>query len=81
MIKILAIVLTIVMLTSCGLTDNGGGTSGGGGGGGGAYCSTGYCYSYLEAVCCPRSAPYACGGSCYTYSGGGGCSSYRTTCY
>ena len=58
--------------------------SGGGGGGGGgttAYCSTGFCYSYLERICCPRSAPYACHGSCYTYSGGGGCADYRTTCY
>lgn len=45
------------------------------------YCNTGYCYSYLEGVCCPKSAPYACNGSCYNYSGGGGCSSYKTTCY
>lgn len=45
------------------------------------WCNTGWCYSHLEAVCCPRSAPYACGGACYTYSGGGGCSSYETQCY
>jgi hypothetical protein len=47
----------------------------------GQLCNTGDCYSYLEGICCPRSAPYACNGSCYTYSGGGGCSSYKTTCY
>lgn len=45
------------------------------------YCSTGYCYSYLEAICCPRSAQYACNGKCYTYSGGGSCTNYKTTCY
>ncbi len=44
-------------------------------------CNTGYCYSYLEGVCCPRSSPYACNGSCYAYSGGGGCSSYKTQCF
>ena len=45
------------------------------------YCSTGFCYSYLEQICCAKSSPYACKGGCYTYSGGGGCSSYRTQCY
>jgi len=69
--------------TPAGCGDDTGGGGGGGGSptGGGAYCNTGYCYSYLEQVCCPRNAPYACHGQCYTYSGGGGCSSYRTTCY
>lgn len=47
----------------------------------GAYCNPGYCYSYLLNYCCASSAPYACGESCYTYSGGGGCSSYKTQCY
>jgi hypothetical protein len=57
--------------------------SGGGGGSGSTtqYCNAGYCYSFIEGICCPSSAPYACHGSCYTYSGGGGCSSYRTQCY
>jgi hypothetical protein len=45
------------------------------------YCSTGYCYSYLWDICCARSAPYACNGACYTYSGGGGCTDYKSTCY
>ncbi len=44
-------------------------------------CNTGYCYSYLEGICCPSNAPYACNGSCYSYSGGGGCSSYKTQCF
>lgn len=47
----------------------------------GAHCNSGYCYSYLLEVCCPASAPYACGNGCYTYSGGGGCSAYETQCY
>lgn len=45
------------------------------------YCSTGFCYSYLEQICCHRSYPYACNGKCYSYSGGGGCTNYKTTCY
>ena len=44
-------------------------------------CATGECYSYLLNDCCPDTAPYACGNGCYTYSGGGGCSSYKTQCY
>ena len=49
-----------------------------------AYCSTGQCYSYLEDVCCPRSAPYACNGGCYSTLSAGesaGCVNYKTTCY
>ena len=77
------ILLVSLLVVGCGTaTDSPAvGGSGGGGGGGGAYCSVGYCYSYLEQVCCPKSAPYACNNACYTYSGGGGCSSYKTQCY
>ncbi len=67
--------------TGCGPYSSDSGGSSSGGGGSSAYCNTGYCYSYLEGVCCPRSSQYACNGQCYSYSGGGGCSSYKTTCY
>lgn len=74
--------IIFLALVSCSSNDEYKNSStGGSGSSGGAYCYTGYCYSYLEGVCCPRSAPYACNGYCYTYSGGGGCSSYKTTCY
>jgi hypothetical protein len=72
------ILLSVFILTGCGqqlAATSSGGTSGG------AYCNVGQCYSYLEDVCCPNTAPYACNGGCYTYSGGGGCSSYKTQCY
>lgn len=78
--------LFILLSFSCGLPDDN--DSGNGGGGGGntpntprQYCYTGYCYSYLEGICCPRSHQYACKGYCYNYSGGGGCYNYKTTCY
>jgi hypothetical protein len=82
--KMLGLVVGLCLLAGCGYLGSdsgGGGGSSGSGGGSSQYCDTGYCYSYLEQVCCPRSAPYACGGSCYTYSGGGRCSSYKTQCY
>lgn len=77
----------MMALTGCGLYDANSGSGGGGGGssGGGssAYCSTGYCYSYNEGICCAKAYAYGCKGSCYTYAGAtsAGCYSFKTTCY
>jgi hypothetical protein len=80
-VVLLALSLTAFDGGGCAPTSDSGSTSGSGGGGSTQYCNTGYCYSYLEQVCCPRSAPYACNAQCWNYSGGGGCTSYKTTCY
>jgi hypothetical protein len=79
--KLLLLASLALAGTGCLPVDSGGGGGGNDSTGGSNYCNTGYCYSYLEGVCCPRSSPYACNGSCYSYSGGGGCTSYKTTCY
>ena len=67
-----------VMVMGCGTQES---ASGAASTSSGAHCNVGWCYSFLESVCCPNTAPYACSGACYSYSGGGGCSSYKTQCY
>jgi hypothetical protein len=79
----LLILVSVPFFLSCTPGDSSptGPTAGGSGSGGGNLCSTGYCYSYVWGDCCPRSAPYDCNHKCYTYTGGGGCTDYKTTCY